>query len=204
MRHLVILTGCPGSGKSCMAGKFLRAFPGLRLLSYDAMKEEWFDREGFDGEAEKRALTDRCLAAFWGQVDGAMSSGGDLLIEYPFCRKHVPALEAALAAHGYRPVTIVLTGDPAVLWARAARRDGEEGRHPGHLCSTYHLQGVRIPAPRLTLEEYTEDCRKKDYFIGLGPMYVVDMTDLSAVDEPALLRFLGGQLQQAPAGACDA
>ena len=199
MRHLIILTGYPGSGKSHMAGTVQRAFPGLRTLAYDTLNEAWFDREGFDGEAEKKSLTDRCLEAFWRQLDEAMAEGDDLLIEYPFCRKHVPALKKVIAAQGYQPVTVVLTGDPAVLWARFAQRDGEGGRHLGHLCSTYHLHGEKVLAPRLTLEEYTEDCRKKNYFIGLGPMVVIDMTDFSTVDKPALLHFLGGQLQRAPA-----
>ena len=194
MRHLVILTGYPGSGKSRMSEKILRAFPELRLLTYDTLKEAWFDREGFDGEAEKRILMDRCLEAFWQQLDEAMSSGADLMIEYPFCRKHVPALKRLTAAHGYQPITIVLTGDPAVMWARFARRDGNGWRHPGHLCSTYHLHGERVLARRLTLEEYTEDCRKKDYFINLGPTHVIDVTDFARADEPGLFRFLGEQL----------
>ncbi|MCR5347100.1 MAG: AAA family ATPase [Fretibacterium sp.] len=194
MRHLVILTGYPGSGKSCMSQKIQHAFPELHLLTYDTLKEAWFDREGFDGEAEKRILMDLCLEAFWLQLDAAMASGDDLMIEYPFCQKHVPALKSLTAAHGYQPLTVVLAGDPAVLWARFARRDGEAGRHPGHLCSTYHLHGPQVLAPRLSLEEYRADCRKKNYFINLGPTYTLDVTDFSKVDHAALIRFLGRQL----------
>jgi len=195
-RHLLIVTGYPGAGKSTTAALIRREFPQFRTMSYDALKEAWFDREGFDGEAEKRRLTDRCLAAFWQQLGAGMGDGGDWLIEYPFCRKHVPMLKQLIEAHGYAPITVVLSGDPAVLWQRFARRDAEPDRHPGHLCSVYHKDGPQVRGRRLSLEEYTRDCAEKDYFIGLGPSFVLDMTDFSRVDQAGLLAFLHEHIDQ--------
>ena len=131
-KRLLIVTGYPGSGKSYLSSRILAAFPRLQLMSYDTLKEEWFDREGFDSMEGKARLTDRCLRAFWRQLDSGMASGGDWLIEYPFCRKHVPALARLIAAHGYSPVTVVLTGETAVLWRRFVQRDANAARHPGH------------------------------------------------------------------------
>ncbi|MCR5347098.1 MAG: hypothetical protein K6E38_04910 [Fretibacterium sp.] len=62
------------------------------------------------------------------------------------------------------------------------------------------LEGIPITVcsagmgPRLSLEEYRLDCRKKNHFINLGPTFPLDMRDFSKVDPAALIRFPGGQL----------
>ena len=189
-RHLLIVTGYPGAGKSYTSAVILGAFPEIKSLSYDALKEEWFDREGFDSAEEKFALTERCLRAFFEILNSEMKHGGDLLIEYPFCQKHVAALKQALAENDYTPITVVLDGDPAVLWERFAQRDKESTRHQGHLCNVYHKDGVKVLKPRLSLEEYTQDCAQKNYYINLGATMTLDMTDLSKVRYDGLLSFL--------------
>ncbi|MBQ9300954.1 MAG: AAA family ATPase [Clostridia bacterium] len=193
-KRLLIITGYPGSGKSFISAMIVRAFPSFSTFAYDDVKEEWFDRLGFDGMEEKSRVNDRSLMDYWQRLGERMEAGGDLLIEYPFCRKHVAALKALIDRYGYMPYTVVLAGDPAVLWQRFARRDAVSDRHPGHICSTYHRDGERIIAPRLSLEEYTRDCAEKDYFINLGPSITLDMSDLSRVDHQGLLAFLHARL----------
>ena len=188
------MTGYPGAGKTYACCLILREFPQFSVFSYDRLKEEWFDREGFDGPEEKKRLTDRCLAAYWVALGERMEGGGDWLIEYPFCRKHVPMLKQLIESHGYTPVTVVLDGDPEILWQRFAARDSEPDRHQGHLCSVYHKDGPKVLAPRLSLEEYTRDCAEKDYYIGLGASLTMDMSDFSKVDYGRLLAFLHAQL----------
>ena len=199
-RHLLIVTGYPGSGKSYTTAVILRAFPQFRPLSYDDIKEEWFDREGFDNEEEKRAVREHSLQAFYEQLDGRMKQGEDLLIEYPFCRKHVPALKKLIDSNRYTPVTIVLDGDPEVLWQRFTKRNQMNDRHPGHLCSVYHKDGLQVRAPLLSLEAYTLDCAEKDYYINLGATMTLDMTDLGKVNYDGLLAFLRGALKDKETG----
>ena len=196
--HLLIVTGYPGAGKSHLAALILREFPGFRLMSYDAMKEARWDREGFDDEAEKKALNDRCLEAFWDELDKAMALGGDIMIEYPFCRKHVAALRRLIDKNGCHPITIVLAGDVRVLFERFEHRDASASeRHPGHLSSAYHKGGRRVPMARPTFEQYERECREKDYFINLGPTLTLDMTDFSTFDESAVIGFVRGALEAA-------
>ena len=52
-KDLIVITGCPGSGKSSFAVRLCKAFPEVELLSYDAVKEQFFDQYGFDDEEEK-------------------------------------------------------------------------------------------------------------------------------------------------------
>ena len=38
---LLIVTGCPGSGKTSFSSKLCAHYPALSLVSYDAVKEEF-------------------------------------------------------------------------------------------------------------------------------------------------------------------
>ena len=193
-RRLIIVTGYPGAGKSYTARLIVSGFPKIRSLSYDALKEAWWDLEGFDGEAEKFALNQRCLQAFWDQLGQAMSTGDDLLIEYPFAMKHVPALKKLLERYDYSPVTIVLAGDPGVLWERFTNRNSRSGRHPGHNCSTYHKGGKMVYAKPQSRESWERECREKNYYIHLGPQLVVDRTTFREKDDENIMRFLREKL----------
>lgn len=211
-RLLVIVTGCPGSGKSTFAARLCRRYPTLTLLSYDGVKEEFFDRYGFASLEERDALNVRSLAEFYRRMDEQMDKGCPLLIEYPFCRKHRPALEQQLLRHDYRAVTLLLTGELPVLYARWVGRDQHMGRHLGHLVDAYHKgmsAPVLPPQPTMTLEQFGAMCREKDYNIALGETISVDVTDLHAPDYgPAFARLdqlLGadGALRRNEAQQCE-
>lgn len=178
---LIIVTGCPGSGKSTFAAQLSRRYPQLTAVSYDGVKEEFFDRYGFDNAKEKDELNARSLQEFYCRLDRLMNGGTPLLIEYPFCRKHRPALEQLLLRHGYHGVTILLTGDMQVLYQRGMERDHAAGRHPGHLLNTYH-KGMPLPpvlaAESMEFPQFLDQCREKDYNIALGETISVDVTDL--------------------------
>ncbi|MBQ8080925.1 MAG: SIS domain-containing protein [Clostridia bacterium] len=191
MAHrLLILTGWPGAGKTTTAAFILARWPGLRLLSYDAVKEEWFDREGFSSLEERAALNERSLQAYWALVDQGLSRGEELLLEYPFGQKHREALLALSAKHQAQPATILLNGDPHTLYRRYAERDRHHARHPGHYSECYHKGAAARPMPIPTEEDWIADCRAKAYDIRLGPTLRLDMTDPAQADFPALERFL--------------
>ena len=201
-RHLLIVTGYPGSGKSYTVSVILKVFPHLKVMSYDELKEAWFDREGFDNVQEKDSIRERSLRAFFEQLDQEMRKGEDWLIEYPFCRKHVPALTKVISENHYTPITVVLDGDPTVLWQRFTERNARNDRHPGHLCSVYHKDGLQVRSPLLSLEDYTADCAEKNYYINLGATMTLDMTDLSKVDYAPMLAFLKAQLSEEGGPVC--
>ena len=45
---LVVINGCPGSGKSYLSGLIKEKFPFFDIFPYDKVKEEFFDAYGFD------------------------------------------------------------------------------------------------------------------------------------------------------------
>jgi len=184
-QHLIIVTGCPGSGKSQFAARLIRHFASFELLSYDTLKEEYFDRFGFNSLEEREALNDRSLDTFYQLLSGAMEKGGDLVIEYPFCRKHAAELRRLIGTYGYQALTVLLTGDMKVLYQRGKTRNRDTARHPGHLVSVYH-KGVPVREQDyirpVSFPDFLADCRKKDYNIQIGPTVTVDMTAPDRLD----------------------
>ena len=179
---LIIITGAPGSGKSHLAGLVLGRYPALELISYDAMKETYFDRFGFDNVTEKNALMDRCLGDFFRLVEKELAEGKNVLIEYPFCRKHVPSLQTVLERTSAQPCTVVLYGDWATLWERQNRRDEAPDRHLGHLCDVYHKGAPGRRRRLMPLDEFRSSCIEKDYYIDLGDSVHIEVTDFSRID----------------------
>ncbi len=182
---LLIVTGCPGSGKTSFSSKLCAHYPALSLVSYDAVKEEFFDRYGFRSAAEKEQLNRWSLQEFYARLDRRMDTGEALLIEYPFCRKHRADLEALLLRHRYAAVTILLTGDMHVLYERGLRRDRSAARHPGHLLNAYRpgaAPEAAAPVPSMSYEQFVSFCKEKDYDIRLGHTLSVDVTSIQALD----------------------
>ena len=193
MNSLIIITGCPGTGKSFWAKLICDHFPALKVYSFDALKEQYWDTYGFDNNAEKTTLNDACLLEFYRRLDAHMAAGEDILIEYPFNKRHAPEIKRLIDAHGYRAITLYLYGDMSVIYARGQNRDGDGGRHPGHLLSCYH-KGITPPpakadaGTKLTLEQFIESCTRKDYDIRLGYDLRVDVTDFAAIDYEDILQ----------------
>ena len=92
MPTLVVITGCPGTGKSYLANLLLQRFPSLQLKSYDTLKEEFWDRYGFQDPEEKRRNTACSLQQYYADLARAMLLKTDLLIEYPFHLGHKAVL----------------------------------------------------------------------------------------------------------------
>ena len=198
-KTLVIVTGCPGSGKSSFAQRLSRAFPESRLYSYDRLKERYFDRCGFDNEEEKTRLNEQSLQEFYRILDREMAAGEPLIIEYPFCKKHESTLRDLTERHGYRAVTLLLTGELPVLYQRGVQRDQGAGRHPGHLLRRYH-KGQPWPAgdlePVMDYASFAASCAEKDYNICVGKTLRVDVTDMDAVDTEALWKAVRQALSE--------
>lgn len=184
-KNLMIVTGCPGSGKSCLAERICSRFPELELISYDTVKEDYFDRYGFDSAADKTRLNNRSLKEFYRILDGQMEKEKSILIEYPFCRKHADTLRELAEQHGYSVITVLLTGDMRTLYLRGLRRDDNDKRHPGHLLNRYH-RGQPFSEEdwiqAMPFDAYVRMCREKDYNIRLGRTITVDVTDIRRVD----------------------
>jgi predicted kinase len=190
-KNLIIVTGCPGCGKSSYASRICRAFPSLQLFSYDTMKEAFFDRYGFDSEEEKDDLNARSLLKFYETLDRAMAKGNSILIEYPFCRKHVPPLKRLISKYKYQAITVLLDGDMHEFYLRVQQRNENPDRHPGHLLKVYHAgktpRREDIIEP-MSFDDFAESCREKDYNIQLGHTIRLNVSDAAALEDDGPIR----------------
>lgn len=187
-KTIVIITGAPGTGKSYWANSILDGFEGVHLLAYDAYKECYFDKYGFDSQEEKSRLNALALEDFYQAVDVAMKRGETLVVEYPFNQSHRQRLVDMIEENRYNGITLFLHGDMETLYRRGYRRDMAGNRHPGHLLSRYH-KGV-TPQPKsidpevqLSLEEFIESCGRKDYDIKIGKEIDVNVTDTDLLNQ---------------------
>lgn len=191
-KTLIIVTGGPGTGKSYAAQQIQSAFPELELLSYDSVKEQVWDRFGFDNAAQKKRLDRFSLEEFYLTLQKMMWEEKTILIEYPFNHRHKDALAELIDQYHYQAITLYLYGNWKVIYKRGLNRDKKDSRHPGHLTNTYHKElAVHpkdiIPDAVLTYEQFRADIDRKIYDIRLGTTIPVDVTDFSKVNFTEIL-----------------
>ncbi|MDY5932323.1 MAG: AAA family ATPase [Candidatus Ornithospirochaeta sp.] len=183
---ILFVTGCPGSGKTGFAERIRERFPFFAISSYDALKDEYFDRYGFDSLEERAELNSRSLREYYSLLSSMMEKRMPIITDYPFNRLvHEKDLSALVTGYSYTAMTITLYGDCSVLLERGTKRDRtDSGRNPGHYLTRYHKESWsesdRIPIQ--SLEEFTETIERKDYFMRIGRTMAVDVTDFSKVD----------------------
>ena len=186
-KTLIIVTGGPGTGKSYAARQLENEIENLTVLSYDSIKEQEWDRFGFDNAAQKSRLNQFCLEEFYLILQKMMWEEKTILIEYPFNHRHKDALAALIDQYHYQAITLYLYGDWKVIYERGLTRDKKDSRHPGHLTYNYHIEkAVKpediIPDAVLTYEQFRADIDRKIYDIRLGSTIPVDVTDFALVD----------------------
>lgn len=199
-RTLILVAGLPGTGKSRLGERIRSRFAGCREVSIDAIKEELWDTEGFEGPEEKRALDARALEVYVERIDRAMREATVVLSDYPFSIKQGPALAALCRERGFTPVTVRLVADLDVLYTRQRNRDLDASRHPGHVLTRYRpgeMVPVRTDADGLlTRQEFHRRCTTRGYdTFSLGDLLEVDMTDFSTVDHDAILTWLAERVE---------
>ncbi|SHI77411.1 AAA family ATPase [Propionispora hippei] len=192
-KTLILLAGFPGTGKTYLANKIRQWQPAFILLSPDAIKEKFWDEQGFDNLAEKEATIRLSWAYYYDKLRDYMQAGSAVMSDYPFSNKQKDNLAGLAKQYGYQIITLRLTGDLAVLFERQKQRDLDVSRHWGHVLTSYH-QGQQ-PTDRheadalLDYDEFSKRCLTRGYGeFSLGYLIKLDMTDFSAVNYEELCR----------------
>ncbi|PHP53575.1 AAA family ATPase [Actinomyces ruminis] len=204
---LVLVAGLPGTGKSYLCTRIRERFPGCTQVSIDDIKERLWEEHGFDNAEQKQSLDRMALGIFFQELETALSrrahsgvmhddaDGPMVLSDYPFSVKQLPTLRMLCERHGATALTIRLTADLEVLFARQQRRDLDPSRHLGHIVDRYH-RGDSLPdrsqaSGLLSREEFYRRCTTRGYdTFRLGDLLEVDATDLEAVDHEAILDWI--------------
>jgi len=192
LRTIIIVTGGPGTGKSYAAAKIRENIGGLKVLSYDKLKEKNWDIFGFDNKVQKEAVNKFGLEEFYLYVRKAMWNSEKILLEYPFYQYHKPRLEELVKEYHYHAVTVYLYGDWKTVYKRSINRDQDGSRHPGHLTDCYHIETAKntdtisvdaVP----TYERFCQWMTERNYDIQIGHTIPLDVTDFSKIDYEAVI-----------------
>lgn len=193
-KTLILLAGYPATGKSDLAARIIARHVGSNFanVSIDEVKEEFWDTYGFNNSQEKDEVNARALEEYFVRMDKTMATDAQIMSDYPFSAKQHDRLAELAEKNGYRVLTIRLVGDPAVIIARSQRRDLGQGRHLGHVVTSYHKGDVLKDRSKgsdlVDLTTLIERCESRGYgAFELGHTIEVDATDVDKIDYPALL-----------------
>lgn len=186
-KTIVLLAGYPATGKSYLCRKILQRLPDFVVVSQDEMKEELFDRFGFDNMQEKIQIENRSWELYYETMEYHLKIGNSVISDYPFSEKQKGRIAALADAYGYQVVTYRLIGDLDVLYERSRKRDLDPRRHLSHLVSCYHKGDVledRTKADCLvTYDVFMDRCRNRGYgTFCLGHLIEVDVTDYKKIN----------------------
>lgn len=188
--YCILITGIPASGKSTMAG-FLSERLNLPVISKDRIKELLYDTVGFQSRDEKVKLGIASMDIMYYAAEQLMKCRQPFILENNFENISREGLLAILERHGYRAITVTLTGDYRTIYRRFLERNQSPDRHRGHVVNDrYPEREGTAPAAPISYERFTAGIadRGMDRFVANGPHIVVDTTDFTAVDREELLR----------------
>lgn len=186
-KTIILLAGYPATGKTYLCNQILGRHSGFIVVSQDEIKEELWDRWGFDSLEEKTALEERGWKIYYETLGAGMRKGQIIISDYPFSEKQKGRLEELTEQYGYQAVTIRLLGDIDVLYQRSRERDLDLSRHLAHLVTRYHLGDVMEDRSKadalLSYETFRDRCEHKGYdkFL-LGELLELDVTDYSSIN----------------------
>ncbi len=194
-KMIILLAGYPGTGKSYLANIILEQFPEFQMLSPDEIKEEFWDRYGFDNLKEKEDLICQSWKEYYQRMGQALKQGVNLISDYPFSQKQKGKIEKITQEAGYQVLTIRLVGDLDILFERQRKRDLDDARHLGHILSSYHKgekETQRAEADYLlTYEEFYKRCTQRGYGeFSLGETIEIDVSDYAKIPYKMILETI--------------
>ncbi|MGW7781495.1 AAA family ATPase [Staphylococcus xylosus] len=191
-RILLILAGPPGTGKTYLANQIKNLDTTWRLLSYDDIKEAYFDKLGFNSLEEKRTLGLRAWKEYYQKLENYLQKGEKIIIDYPFSYKQEPILNNLITKYKYKPITITLYGDMEILFERQRSRDLKDNRHVGHILKSYNKSDHNIEPDDIDdFETFKKRCEERAYdHFAIGENIKIDVTDYMEIDLSSIRDWL--------------
>lgn len=193
---MILLAGYPATGKSYMCNLILEKYPQFKIINQDKLKEQKWDKYGFNNIEEKTRLEMMAWDEYYSTIEKKMNNREYIISDYPFSDKQKGKLAELSSKYRYEVITIRLLGSIDKLYDISMKRDLDQNRHLGHLVSKYHKGDVmenRTQADCLvTYDIFKERCLHKGYDkFQLGYLIEVDVSDFSKIDYNQILKDIG-------------
>lgn len=204
MKTIILLAGYPGTGKTYMCNKILLKFPDFYIVSQDKIKEENFDKYGYNDLEERDKIIELCRNEFYITMEKNMDKQNNIISDYPFSEKQKVIIEDLASKYKYKVITIRLIADLEVLYKRQLARDLDESRHLAHIMSSYHKGQILKDRSKADLlvshDEFINRCKTRGYGdFRLGHLIEVDVTEYSEIDYDHINKQIGKLMRKVDA-----
>lgn len=139
MKKLLLITGDIAAGKSTFS-KILSDRYHIAAFQKDSIKEILGDTIGFHDREENLRLSDATMGLFYHIFAAVAVTGSSLILEANFHEQELRRLHEIAKENRYAVCTLVLRGEPEVLYQRYVNRMKYENRHPVHLSTTLDVK----------------------------------------------------------------
>lgn len=139
MKKLLLITGDIAAGKSTFS-KILSDRYHIAAFQKDSIKEILGDTIGFHDREENRKLSDATMSLLYHIFAVVAVTGSSLILEANFHEQELVKLHQIAGQNDYEVCTLVLRGEPEVLYQRYINRMKHENRHPVHLSTTLDVK----------------------------------------------------------------
>lgn len=187
----VCLAGMPASGKTTLAIQLSQKL-GIPMFSKDSIKEDLFDRLGFESRQEKVQLGLAAMDILYYAALQCLTAGQSVILENNFEDLSLPGLQRLAKKTGCQMITILFDGDTRTIYERFVKRDQSSSRHRGHVVNDRYpaVEPYRIPDP-IRFADFEQSIEQRGYrHFAIGTLIPVDCTDPSAISVEALSRQL--------------
>lgn len=175
MKKLLLITGDIAAGKSTFS-KILSERYGIAVFQKDTIKEILGDFIGFRNREENKKLSNAAIELMCHICSRMAITGGNMILEANFHEAELEKLHSIARENQYDVLTLVLQGNPDVLYDRYIHRMTKENRHPVHLTTTMDVKEDFIKTAEWIRTEKV-----------IGKTLMIEATDFSYQEDAAIL-----------------
>ncbi len=179
---IIIITGYPGTGKTCLAHHLSENF-SVPLVSKDEIKEIMFGSLGWSNVDWSKKLGDASYKLMLYFSEKLLYFARPFILETYFTADSEKELNKLVKKYDLLPLQIVCNSKPELIMQRVKNRAESGERHPGHV-DNYRSQELeeKLKSPYLPLK------------IG-GKILVVEMSDFEMINYSEIYNFIDQYLK---------
>lgn len=189
MKHIILLAGASGAGKSYLSNLIKEQHKGAKVIAQDTFKEVLFESVGFNDLDEKEVLIEKSREMFYEMVDTSVKLNDIVILDYPFSYKQLNFFDSLKKKYDVKFLTLRLQADYGLIYDRRIKRDVLPDRNKGHVLHKYNgYETYTSDTYPLSREEYVSGCEKSDYNnFKYEKTIPIDVSDYSKVNYDSVL-----------------